>query len=350
MTTAIVTNSTHSAHDDAEHVEQAARLRAIDRAIGTSGLRSQLLELAAPPASAAQVAAAHHPRVLEALRAAVARGGGWFDQDTYCTAGSLAAALEAAGGAVRGIDVVAHGQAANAFALVRPPGHHATPERPMGFCLLNNIAIAARYATTALGFDRVAIVDYDVHHGNGTQACFYDDPQVLFCSTHAAPLYPETGDADEYGSDSGYGYTLNIPLPHGSGDRTLQLVFDELILPALHDFVPQLILVSAGYDGHWADPLGPFTLSTSGYARITRRLADAAQSLCGGRIVLILEGGYDLDALGECVVGALRALVGVPAGPDKLGFAEIDEPNIDTLLRQIKHHHPLFQSLWGGWM
>jgi len=350
MATAIITNPAHGAHDHAEHVEQAARLRAIEQAIDASGLRPALLEIAPQPASMAQILAVHHPRVLESLRAATQRGGGWFDQDTYCTAGSLDAALLAAGAAVRAVEAVELGQAANAFAIVRPPGHHATPDRPMGFCLFNNVAIAARHATMALGVERVAIVDYDVHHGNGTQDCFYDDPQVLFCSTHATPLYPDSGEMHEYGLDGGYGNTLNIPLPHGSGDRTLLRVFDDLILPAIHDFAPQLLIVSAGYDGHWADPLGPFTLSTRGYAALTRRLVDLAGAVCQGKIVLVLEGGYDPAALGECVVTSLRALLGQPAEGNLQSAAAIEEPDIDLLVRQVKHHHPIFQSVWGGWM
>lgn len=347
MATAIVTNPTHAAHTNAEHVEQALRLQAIDAALDVSGLRPLLLELRHAPASIAQLTAIHHPRMVESLRAAT-RGAGWLDQDTYCTAGSFEAAAGSAGAAVRAVEAVVRGQASNAFALARPPGHHATPARPMGFCLFNNVAVAARHATTKLGLDRVAIVDYDVHHGNGTQDCFYDDGQVLFCSTHAAPLYPETGEIHEVGIEGGYGHTLNIPLPHGAGDGTLLRVFEEVVLPAVHDFAPQLILVSAGYDGHWADPLGPFTLSTGGYAALTKRLVDLAGAVCGGRIVLVLEGGYDPAALGECVVAALQVLLGRAAGQPALGAD--DEPPIEPLLRQIKRHHPLFQSLWSGWM
>ena len=349
MATAISINRSHVAHDDPEHVEQAARLHAIHQAIEASGLRHALIELGAMPASIAQITAAHSIRVVESVRAASARGGGWFDQDTYTTAGSFEVAALAAGAAIRAVEAVANRQADNAFALVRPPGHHATPDRPMGFCLFNNVAIAARHATIALGIERVAIVDYDVHHGNGTQDCFYDDSQVLFCSTHAAPLYPDSGEIHEYGLDGGYGHTLNVPLPHGSGDHTLLRVYDELIIPALQDFAPQLILVSAGFDGHWADPLGPFTLSTAGYTALTKRLADAARAICGGRIVLVLEGGYDPAALSECVVGALRVLLG-QAQEEAMPSPNEDEPNIDALIRHVKHHHPLFQSIWSGWM
>lgn len=350
MATALVTTTAHGAHDHRDHVEQAARLAAINRAIDAHRLRTDLLKLDYAPASDAQILAAHQLRVIETVRGAVARGGGWLDQDTYITSGSLEAARLAAGAAVRAVDAVVRGEAGNAFALVRPPGHHATPTRPMGFCLLNNVAIAARHAIMALGLSRVAIVDFDVHHGNGTQDCFYDDGTVLFCSTHASPLYPESGEINESGYEDGYGTTLNVPLPHGSGDQALSLVYDEVILPALHDFAPQLILVSAGYDGHWADPLGPFTLSTSGYAGLTLRLKQLADAICGGRLVMVLEGGYDPAALGECVVASLQVLLGHTHGPDRLGPFDVSEPDITQLIRHIKYHHPIFQGMWGSWM
>jgi len=183
MATAIISSPFHETHDDPEHVEQAARLSAINAAIDQSGLRPDLLELASRGASLEQILAAHHPRVLEVVRRLSARGAVWLDQDTYLTAGSLDAALMAAGAAAEAVEAVVRGQASNAFALVRPPGHHATPMRSMGFCLFNNVAIAAHHAFDRLGIDRIAIVDYDVHHGNGTQNCFYDDGRVLFCST-----------------------------------------------------------------------------------------------------------------------------------------------------------------------
>lgn len=341
MTTAIVTSPRHTAHDHPEHVEQAARLYTIMDAIDRGDLRGELLELAAAPASESQILAAHHPYLLEVIERAAARGS-WIDADTYTTTESLDAAIMAAGAAVRAVDAVLSGAASNAFALARPPGHHATQMRPMGFCLLNNVAIAAHHALDAHGLWRVAIVDHDVHHGNGTQDCFYDDGRVLFCSTHASPLYPETGEAHECGYESGYGATFNIPLPHGAGDAAFTRLYDELLLPAIRSFSPQLILVSAGYDGHWADPLGPHALSVAGYAALTRRLVALAQELCEGRIVLVLEGGYNPEALGACVVAALRVLLGRAAGPDPLGPAETVEPDISHLIERIRSGHPVF--------
>jgi acetoin utilization deacetylase AcuC-like enzyme len=345
MSTAIITSSLHTAHDHVEHVEQAARLQAIAAAIHASGLCPELLELTPRAASHEQVLAAHHPRVQEVVRRLSARGTIWLDQDTYLTAGSLDAALMAAGATVQAVEAVVTGQASNAFALVRPPGHHATPTRSMGFCLFNNIAIAAHHAFDQLGIDRVAIVDYDVHHGNGTQDCFYDDGRVLFCSTHASPLYPETGEAHEHGYESGYGTTLNVPLPHGTGDLGLCQVYDQILLPAIRDFTPQLILVSAGFDGHWADPLGPLAISVAGYAALTQRLVSLAEEICGGRIVLVLEGGYDPPALSACVVAALRVLLGRDPGPDPLGPSGVREPDITHVIEAVRERHPLSQVI-----
>jgi acetoin utilization deacetylase AcuC-like enzyme len=214
----------------------------------------------------------------------------------------------------------------------------------MGFCLLNNIAIAARHALGALGVTRVAIVDYDVHHGNGTQDCFYDDGRVLLCSTHASPLYPGTGREHEYGVEAGYGTTLNLPLPYNVGDSGFGQIYDEVVLPAIRRFSPELILVSAGYDGHWDDPLGPLSLSAAGYAALTGRLATLASEICGGRVVLVLEGGYSLPALAASVVASLRVLMGRAPGRDPLGPAGTSEPDVSTLIARVRGRHPLFQA------
>jgi acetoin utilization deacetylase AcuC-like enzyme len=343
MTTAIVTNPHHDLHTEPRHVEQAARLNAILTALDTSGLRPALLELDPGPATVEQLRAVHQPRMVEQVRLATYQLGVWLDADTYTTDGSYDAALWSAGSAVRAVEAVLLGQVANAFALTRPPGHHATPSRSMGFCLFNNIAVAARHALSFTGIRRVAIVDYDVHHGNGTQDCFYNDPNVLVCSTHAAPLYPGTGDEHETGMGAGTGATVNVPLPYMAGDAALSLLYDEVILPALARFQPDLILVSAGYDGHWDDPLGPLSLSVNGYAALTQRIKAAAGELCGGRVVLVLEGGYNLAALSACVLASLRVLLGRDPGPDPLGPAGSREPDISNLIERLQHFHPLLK-------
>lgn len=343
MSTAIVTTRTHTGHDEPRHVEQAARLLAINDALDRSGLREVLIELPAGAATEAQLLLAHEPRLVELVRRAAAAGGGWFNPDTYTTQHSWTAACDAAGAAVRAVEAVVAGEASNAFALARPPGHHATRTQAMGFCLFNNIAVAAHHALERLGIARVAIVDYDVHHGNGTQDIFYDDGRVLFCSTHGSPLYPMTGSIDEVGREAGFGRTVNVPLPHGVGDEGFRRVYEEIVLPALHEFQPELLLVSAGYDGHWADPLGPLALTVSGYSWLTEQLTAVAREHCRGRVVLVLEGGYDVDALSSCVVASLNVLLEREQGPDPLGPAGGREPGVSAVIERLHRNHPLFR-------
>jgi acetoin utilization deacetylase AcuC-like enzyme len=344
MPTAFTFNPLHEPHDEPSHVERATRLQAISAALDASGLRSELLEIVAQPATDAHILAVHEPRLLEIVRWTATQDDVWLGMDTYTTRATHDAARMAAGAAIAAVEAVLDGRADNAFALIRPPGHHATPSQPMGFCLFNNIAIAARHAMMSFGIERVAIVDYDVHHGNGTQDIFYDDGQVFYCSSHASPLYPATGDQGEVGLEGGYGATLNLPLPYRTGDTGFAQLYDEVVLPALRRFVPQLILVSAGYDGHWDDPLGPLSLSVSGYAALTQRLVALAGELCGGKIALILEGGYSLTALSGCVLAALRVLLGRDPGADPLGPAGTAEPDISALIGHTLDRHPIFQG------
>jgi acetoin utilization deacetylase AcuC-like enzyme len=342
--TVILTDERLDAHTWHGHVEQAARLQAVRAALAASGLDRSLTRLAVRPATDAALEAVHTPTLLRRVRQLASYGGGQFDSDTYVTADSWDVAALAAGAAVGAVEAVAGEGAGSAFALVRPPGHHATPDRAMGFCLVNNIAVAARAAVQRLGLRRVAIVDYDVHHGNGTQDIFYDDPAVLFVSSHAAPFYPGTGAAAEFGGPGARGATLNIPMPFGAGDRSYAAVFAELVAPALRRFQPELILVSAGYDAHWSDPLGPMVLSAEGYNALTSSLIALADELCDGKIVLVLEGGYNLDALGACVVSSLRLLAGRDPGRDPIGAVDAPEPldQIERIVAALRARHPLF--------
>jgi acetoin utilization deacetylase AcuC-like enzyme len=305
---AVVYDDTFLLHDHPGHPENAARLRAItEKLAGDPALRG----LPASPAADADpeaLRAVHTDRHILGVERTARGGGGWLDGDTYCTAQSYDVALRAAGAAMRATAMVMQGEAHNAFALVRPPGHHATPSQAMGFCLFNNAAVAARSAQRLHGAAKVAVVDIDVHHGNGTQDVFYDDPSVLYCSLHQWPLYPGTGLQRETGEGRGEGSTVNVPLPPGTdGERWLH-AFESRVAPALAEHRPDLIVVSAGYDAHAADPLAELRLTTDTYAQVAARLAAIAGELCGGRTVWVLEGGYDLDALAASVGATLQSL------------------------------------------
>ena len=341
MTTAVSFNTQHEGHDEPSHVERKTRLQAIEAALDASGLRPDLLELPAEPASEAQILAVHSRRLLDMVRWTASQDDAWFGMDTYTTRDTWHAALMSAGAAIAAVDAVAAGRASNAFAFTRPPGHHATPGQPMGFCFFNNVAVAARHALQNHGLGRLAIVDFDVHHGNGTQDCFYDDGTVLFCSTHASPLYPGTGSEGEAGIEDGYGATLNLPLPYRTGDMGFTQLFDQVLLPALRRFEPQMLLVSAGYDAHWDDPLGPLSLSIAGYAALTERLVALAGELCGGKIALVLEGGYSLEHVAFANLAIAEALAGlapaIPADPLELdvprGLRAFEREAIDAMVR-----------------
>jgi acetoin utilization deacetylase AcuC-like enzyme len=266
-----------------------------------------------------------------------------FATDTYVSAKSYEAALKAAGAPLTAIDAIMKGEVDNAYCLVRPPGHHAVAESAMGFCLFNNVAVAARYAIDHYGLERVMIIDFDVHHGNGTQEMFYDDPRVLYFSTHQSPFYPGTGLSQERGEGAGEGTTINVPLPAMTGYETLEPVFRQVMAPAADRFDPQLILVSAGFDAHWDDPLGQMNLSTAGFAQLMRIIIEEAQFLCKGKLVLVQEGGYSLDAMSACVATCINLLLGDDAAVDSLGKAP-DMPyrlNTDVLIAELRRLHHL---------
>jgi acetoin utilization deacetylase AcuC-like enzyme len=252
----------------------------------------------------------HDPRYIDTVAEVARRGGGYWDLDTYISPGSYEAAILAAGAATAAVDAVVTEGARSAFALVRPPGHHALRMSAMGFCLFNNIAVAAQHAVKRHGLQRVMIVDWDVHHGNGTQDYFYDRSDVLFFSSHRYPFYPGTGALHETGRGKGAGYTVNVPLPAGVGDEGYSMVFREIVAPLAKRYRPELLLVSAGYDAHLADPLGGMAVSVAGFsemARTVRLLADEIGE-CGGRVAAILEGGYNIEALAASVVATIAAL------------------------------------------
>ena len=311
MKTAIVHHPVYREHDTGEgHPECPERYTII-----INGLRSDtdlwdgLTEIEAPPATRGDVGACHTPQHIKRVERAVSEGTGYLDADTIVSMRSLDAALRAAGGACRAVDAVMSGEARNAFLPSRPPGHHATSERAMGFCLFNNVAIAARYAqANHAGIERVAIVDWDVHHGNGTQGIFYDDPSVFFFSTHQYPWYPGTGARGETGTGRGRGYTLNIPLRAHTPAHEHRRLFDAALEEIGAKFKPDLIMTSAGFDAHAGDPLGQLMLEDEDFIAMTRTVKEWAESACGGRIISCLEGGYNLQTLGATVLAHVRAL------------------------------------------
>jgi acetoin utilization deacetylase AcuC-like enzyme len=341
MTTAYITDSRFAAHTLAGHVEYAGRLTTIQELLAQYNIPQRMLALTPNEASEAQILTVHTQEYLDLLAWTETQRGLQLGPDTYVLPQSYSVAKLSAGSAICGVDAVLKQQADNALVVARPPGHHATPQMGMGFCLLGNISIAARHAQQAYGLKRVMIVDYDVHHGNGTQEIFYDDPSVMFVSSHQFPWYPGTGAVDEVGAGEGIGATLNIPLPAGVGNAGFGQVYEEILWPVVRRFQPELILVSAGFDAHWADPLGQIKLSLSGYDMLTRKLIEMAQAVCKGRIVFVLEGGYNLTSLSHGVLNVAHALLGDSEIVDPLGPAKDPEPNIRTLLDQIKQLHDL---------
>ncbi|MEZ5853918.1 MAG: histone deacetylase family protein [Hyphomicrobiaceae bacterium] len=310
MTTLLITHPAFANHDTGPgHPERAARMAAVDRVL--QGPEYAALNRAEAPirADAADAIAAAHGKAFYDLVASAsieaADGPVRFDPDTVMSAGSWEAAQRAVGAGLLAVDEVIAGRARNAFCQVRPPGHHAEAQRAMGFCFFNSIAIAAHYARARHGLERVAVVDFDVHHGNGTQDIFWDDKDLMLGSTHQMPLYPGTGAL----SETGVGNIWNAPLRPGDGGEAFREAFESRILPALDDFRPDLILVSAGFDAHRDDPLANLMLDETDFAWVTEQLAAAADRLTGGRLVSMLEGGYDLNALGRSVGAHVSVLM-----------------------------------------
>jgi acetoin utilization deacetylase AcuC-like enzyme len=300
---------THSAclqHDPGpDHAERPARLRAVLQALDHDRYAT-LDRIEAPLATREQLLRVHSVTHVEHILASAPLAGTHrLDEDTLMSPGSVEAALRAAGAVVAAVDAVLAGATRRAFCAVRPPGHHATRDQAMGFCLFNNIAVAAAHALVAHGLKRVAIADFDVHHGNGTQAIFEHEPRVLFVSSHQSPLYPDSGREDE----RGIGNIVNGTLSPGAGSQEFRELWDGLLLPRLHAFKPQLVLVSAGFDAHRNDPLADIRLGQEDYAWITERLVSLARTHAGARVVSTLEGGYDLAALAACAAAHASALM-----------------------------------------
>jgi acetoin utilization deacetylase AcuC-like enzyme len=325
----------HEKHYQPGHPERPERVEAVREALENTGYWDQIPKADPVDLAEGDLVRVHQTELLSELKRA-SQGGQPLDLDTYTTPESWDLALQAAGGGIAVTRAVWAGEVRRGFALTRPPGHHATRRKAMGFCLLNNIALAADDLVARGDADRVAILDIDLHHGNGTQDIFWERADVFYFSTHQYPHYPGTGRLAERGQGSGKGTTANVPLPAGSGDMAFRTIFEEAFLPLLERFSPDGILVSCGFDPHWRDPLGQLAWSAKGMGELIRDLARWADRHCGGRVVVFLEGGYDLDAARACGVALVSALNGKPI-PDPLGPSpEREGPAWKDTLRQFK--------------
>ena len=340
MPVSLIVTPQHAQHTLPQHPEHAGRIDAIVHLLESHPIAG-LTTHAVQPFPRSVIHAVHDESYVNSVETQSQQRGRQLrlDADTYVGGGSFAAACDAAYAACQAVDAMMTGTPA--MSIGRPPGHHAVHAAYMGFCFFNNVAIAARYAQQHYGMRRIAIVDIDVHHGNGTNDCFYADGDVLFISSHASPLYPFSGSRDALGQGAGHGATLNIPLPHGSGDAAYARVYRDLVVPALQRFAPECVLISAGYDAHWDDPIGTCALSVAGYTTIVQALWQYAQQGCAGRMAVILEGGYNLEALAAGVHATLSTLAGETPLPDTLGSVPSDARAGDDTIQWLQHHHPL---------
>jgi acetoin utilization deacetylase AcuC-like enzyme len=308
MITYLVYDDIYLEHDTGFHPETPERLRKIVAYLKSQGIWDKLTHLKPRAADTREIAYVHAPDYIKAVEAVSAQGGGFLDADTVLSRRSYEAALYAAGGVLEAVDAVMKEPQSNALCLVRPPGHHATPTHGMGFCLFNNVAIAARYIQKKHKLQKVAIIDWDLHHGNGTQDAFYDDPSVLYFSMHRYPYYPGSGSQLENGIDKGKGYTINRPLDYNVTPKEFIKTFNAVLDNEIKAFQPEFILISTGFDGYEEDPLGGLNLSIKDYEILTAKTYSLAQDCCKGRIVSALEGGYSLTGLPLCVEAHLKGL------------------------------------------
>jgi acetoin utilization deacetylase AcuC-like enzyme len=318
------------------HPESPERLAVVYDMLEEPDMAGRFIEVPVRPATKEELLRIHSRSYVERLESTAGQEYTYLDPDTQTCAGSYEAAVLAAGGLCEAIAMVGTGKLNNAFALVRPPGHHAEKSRAMGFCLFNNIAIGARYAQENLHLRRILIVDWDLHHGNGTQHSFEDDPTILYFSTHQYPYYPGTGAFDEVGHGKGKGFTVNVPLSVGYGDGEYMGIYQRILRPIAVEFKPELILVSAGFDIYYGDPLGGMNVTPTGFAGLTRAIMDIADECCQGKVVLTLEGGYDLEGQRESVKHVLNELAGLSKTDTKAIMAAAEAEILDYLVERVK--------------
>jgi acetoin utilization deacetylase AcuC-like enzyme len=330
-------------HNTGASPENARRLEAIISDLDWKGIRQQLTAIPARPATVDEIMAVHDRDYISQVETYCQQGGGWWDQDTAMSPGSYKAALYAAGGTIAAVDSVIKGEVPCAYALVRPPGHHAIKNNAMGFCLFNNVAIAVKYALKTLQLERILIIDFDVHHGNGTQEALAGNTHVLYISTHQQRLFPGTGNLGDTERGNEPGTAINIPLPAGCGDTEYKQVFKEIVVPATRRFKPEIIMVSAGYDAHWADGQADMYMTLDGFYFFARTIQQLAGELCGGKQVFCLEGGYNRQVL-MCAINATfglwlgQSFYDDPFGPPQ---RESNPPDINDLIKEVKKFHRL---------
>ncbi len=343
MSVGLIYDPIYLQHDTEQHPENAGRLVNVINLLEKANMTEQVVPVAPRAATIDELSKVHSKDYISYVESFAKAGGGWLNADTIVSPASYDVALHAAGGLINAVDTVMTGEVASAFALVRPPGHHATRGEALGFCLFNNIAVAVKHSIDSCHLERVLIADFDVHHGNGTQDTFYEDPNVLYFSTHQYPFYPGTGRVDEIGARQGEGTTVNVPLPAWCGDEEYLRVFEEILIPVARRLQPQLIMVSAGYDAHWGDQISLMQVSVTGFAEMVRILKTLADELCQGRLVFTLEGGYLYEALASSIKATLDMLLGNPDIADPLGKppAARRAPPIDAILQAIKETHRL---------
>ena len=341
MKAGLVYGQIYLEHDTGDHVENSQRLVAALSYLKETGIKEKLTCLPPRPALLEELEMIHAPEYISYVKSKAEKGGGWLDPDTVMSPRSYEAALYAAGGLLVAVEEVMKGEVDNAFALVRPPGHHAIHDRAMGFCIFNNMAIAAKFALSKFSLKRVLIADFDVHHGNGTQDAFYADPKVLYFSTHQYPFYPGTGWMDETGTGEGEGTTVNFPMAAGLSDEEYLRAFNEVLVPVAQRFQPQLILVSAGFDAHWADQLAMMRVTITGFAQMVMILKNLAAELCQGRLVFTLEGGYNLRVVSSSIKAVFDVLLGNSEIDDPLGKASMARKpeGFDEHIEAIKGIH-----------
>jgi acetoin utilization deacetylase AcuC-like enzyme len=345
--TAVFYDPIYLEHDNGYgHPERPERLQMTMQMIEGVGLADKVRIISPRDASVDEIALVHTRSYIEKVERTAESGGGWLDPDTHVGVRSYDAALKSTGAVLEGLERIFSGDIDNAFCLVRPPGHHATAERGMGFCLFNNNAVASRFAMREYGVSRVFILDWDAHHGNGLQDIFYDDDKVLYVSLHQYPHYPGTGSNSEIGIGAGEGYTVNFPLPARSGEEVYLAAFDQVILPIAREYQPELVLISAGYDGHFSDQLCSMLLRGHSYAEMTTRLKDFAEEFCGGKMMAALEGGYDLTGIAISMTNTIAVMAGEDIRVEEEVDSEAIFPSSSRGMEIVESTREALSSYW----